>query len=45
MIVSKSVRVLGPSLFYGCERLREVIFESGSRLERIREQCFRGCGL
>ena len=45
VVVSKSVRVLGPSLFYGCERLREVVFEPGSSLERIREQCFKGCGL
>ena len=45
LVVPGSVRVLGRSAFAGCERLREVVFESGSRLEIIRAACFSDCGL
>ena len=35
VIVPNSVKTLGEGAFVGCERLREIVFEPGSRLERI----------
>ena len=45
LVVSAGVRELGDSSFYGCAGLREVLFEPGSRLQRIGSRCFRRCGL
>jgi hypothetical protein len=41
VVVPSSVVVLGKASFLGCESLTSVIFESGSRLERIEESAFR----
>ena len=43
--VSASVRELGTMAFFGCERLYQVTFVAGSRLQTIGERCFCGCGL
>lgn len=45
VIVSNSIRELEDYAFYRCQKLREVVFESGSHLERIGEACFAGCGI
>ena len=45
IVIPSSVRVLGSYAFVGCERLREVVFEPGSRLESIEKGCFQNCGL
>ena len=45
VIVSNSIRELKDYAFYRCQKLREVVFESGSHLERIGEACFAGCGI
>ena len=45
LVISSSVRTLGRAAFSGCERLCEVVFQPGSRLERIGEYCFAGCSL
>lgn len=43
LVVPSSVRELGESAFVLCDRLREVVFEPGSQLERIEDSCFCGC--
>jgi hypothetical protein len=43
--IPSSVVVLGRSSFRQCESLESVIFQSGSRLERIEEFAFHGCVL
>ena len=45
IIVPSSVKELDYCAFCGCEKLREVVFEPGSRLERIEDCCFLMCGL
>ena len=45
LVIPSSVRELGEEAFGGCEGLREVVFEPGSRLERLGESCFEECGL
>ena len=45
VFVPRSARRLGRHSFAGCERLCEVVLEQGSRLERIGDLCFSGCGL
>ena len=45
LIVSNTVRVLEQCAFGECERLREVVFEPGSRLEFIGKECFHDNGL
>ena len=40
VIVPSSVRELGGCLFSNCRHLSELIFEPGSRLERIGKYCF-----
>lgn len=45
VIVSSGVRDLGHYTFCGCHRLREIIFEPGSRLESIGYGCFAECAL
>lgn len=45
VIVPRSVRELCPFVFERCKRLREVIFEDGSRLRKIGKGCFCGSGL
>ena len=45
LVVSSGVRELGARAFAKCRRLREVVFESGSRLERIGDHCFHYSGL
>ena len=44
VIVSSSVRELGVNAFRGCMELRELVFEPGTRLERICNSCFCCCG-
>ena len=44
LVVPSSVRELGEEAFGGCEGLREVVFEPGSRLERLGESCFGSAG-
>ena len=45
LVVPASVAVLGARAFQGCRRLRELVFEPGSRLEYVNERCFEGCAL
>ena len=45
MTISASVREIGFSAFRNCKNLKCVIFTPGSRLEKIREQCFFGSGI
>ena len=45
LVVPSCVKVLGESAFIMCERLNEVVFEQGSRLERIERCCFDRCNL
>jgi hypothetical protein len=40
-LIPSSVVVLGNSSFFRCISLESVIFESGSRLERIEGSAFR----
>ena len=40
-----SVRLVEKEAFYGCERLGEVVFASGSRLERVESRAFRETGV
>ena len=35
VFIPNTVRELGKSAFYSCEKLREIVFESGSQLETI----------
>lgn len=44
LFVASSVRSLGECAFAGCSQLREVVFEAGSRLESIGDDCFAECG-
>lgn len=45
VFIPNTVRVLGENAFAYCEKLREVVFEPGSRLNTIKCSCFYGCGL
>ena len=45
VFIPSTVRELGEDAFCGCERLCEVVFESGSQLETIGDNCFSNCGL
>ena len=45
MTIPASVREICTEAFYGCEKLREVIFEEGSKLEKIGRGCFWGTGI
>jgi hypothetical protein len=45
IVIPSSVFVLGKESFCGCESLESVIFESGSRLERIEESALCESGL
>ena len=45
LVVPSSVRELGDEAFGGCEGLREVVFEPGSRLKSIEEWCFGKSGI
>jgi hypothetical protein len=45
VVIPSSVVVLGKSSFSWCWNLESVIFESGSRLERIEERAFLRCTL
>jgi hypothetical protein len=45
VIIPSSVVVLGKSCFAWCKSLESVIFESGSRLERIESYAFASSGL
>ena len=38
--VSRSVQVIEEYAFYGCKNLKEVVFEEGSRLEKIGNSSF-----
>lgn len=43
LVVPSSVTRLGISAFAHCDRLREVVFKPGSRLEIIDKYCFSYC--
>lgn len=45
VFIPNTVRVLGESAFGYCEKLHEIIFEPGSQLKIIGNECFYGCGL
>ena len=45
LVVPDSVRELGAHAFDGCERLGEVVFASGSRLERVESKAFWETGV
>ena len=45
LIVPSCMKVLGDRAFSECRCLREVIFEPGSKLERIEACCFDRCNL
>jgi hypothetical protein len=45
IVIPSSVFVLGKESFRECKSLESVIFESGSRLDRIQEFAFSGSGL
>ena len=45
LVISNTVRRLGDRAFRGCYRLREVLFEPGSRLETIGSYCFGSCSI
>jgi hypothetical protein len=45
IVVPKSVEIIGMYLFYGCQSLNEVLFESGSNLQRIETMAFVHSGL
>ena len=45
IIVPSSVKVLEYAAFCSCKKLREVVFEPGSCLERIEDCCFFACRL
>lgn len=39
------MREICADAFYKCEKLREVIFEEGSKLEKIGQGCFCNAGI
>ena len=39
------IREIGAGAFFGCGRLRSVVFREGSRLERVGVGAFGGTGL
>ena len=43
--IPASVRLVEKEAFYGCERLGEVEFASGSRLERVESRAFLETGV
>ena len=45
VFISNTIRELGDSAFCFCHKLREVVFEPGSRLETIGVSCFESCRL
>ena len=45
LAIPNCVRKLGNFAFSGCEGLRELVFEPGSRLKSIGEHCFSHCAL
>lgn len=45
LIIPNTVRTLENSAFIHCEKLREVVFESGSQLESIGNLCFGNCDI
>ena len=45
LFIPNTVRELEKYAFFNCKKLREVVFEPGSRLETIGEYCFSCCGL
>ena len=38
--IPASVREIGADAFFECKKLKDVIFEEGSRLEKIGQNCF-----
>ena len=45
LIISNTVKKLGDHAFSSCVKLREVVFEPGSRLETIGSYCFAHCDI
>ena len=45
VFVPASVTELGHDAFRGCEQLKRVVFQEGSRLERVGDRCFESSGL
>ena len=45
VFIPNTVRELENNAFSYCRKLREIIFESGSQLEKIGKECFFNCGL
>ena len=43
--IPASVREIGADAFHGCEKLREIIFEGGSKLKIISQNCFICAGI
>lgn len=43
LFISNTIRKLEDNAFLDCEKLREVVFEPGSRLETIGDLCFSHC--
>lgn len=43
--ISASVKEIGMCAFRSCKNLTRVVFAEGSRLERIRTDCFYGAGI
>ena len=43
VFIPKSVMEIQGWAFSGCESLREVVFEEGSKLKTIRDRVFRSC--
>ena len=39
------MREICTEAFYECKKLREIIFEEGSKLEKIGQNCFCGAGI
>ena len=45
VVVPSSVEELSDDAFRECQKLRRVVFQNGSRLEKIGNTCFRNSGL
>ena len=43
VVIPSSVRMLGRAAFSNCQQLDDVVFEPGSRLESIGDNCFSCC--
>jgi hypothetical protein len=45
VVVKKEVEAIGEFCFFECQSLHEVIFEKGSKVERLEKSAFSGCSL